>query len=472
MIKKVLIPTVISLCLFTQGLSAAVRISQIDSQSVLLNQNVKLYLSLTDKNGIPIPNVDKGDLKIFESGDNIHFKSVQPTTGLESGSNYEDGVSFLLLLDNSGSMYQTMEGEKAVSQKERRITHAKSAVRTFLSSITNPKDKVGLAVYNTYYTAFSDPQTDKQAVKRDLDKIRMPKNKDEFFSEIYGSLYKSTEAFKYVKGRKAIIILSDGENRSLYAKTKKAHRSFGKKVVRYQTPLQELLYDGISLYVINFGRKGAKKDKNLNKIAFKTGGATFDASNKKELEKVYLTIMDQILKEYVISYQATTIPAEKKYVRIKFNNGDQRSVTKRFYFSGSILGAPQKGNAFLSLIAIPLAVFLLWSIRKVKFERLRTTPAIEVLNAGDCSVSTQILELDQQQTIIGSGEDANMTIAGDGGIKSHHATIIFDDQKEQYTVIGDHNLMVNNKAVSNKVLESGDVINIDGVTMVFDHGSE
>lgn len=471
MLKKIFIPTVISILFLSQGLFATVRISQIDNQSVLLNQNVKLYLSLTDEGGSPIPDVQKKQLKIFESGDKIHFTPVQTTSSLQSGSNYEDGVSFLLLLDNSGSMYQTMEGGKTVSSKERRITHAKNAVKTFLSSVTNPKDKVGLAVYNTYYTAFSAPIAEKEIVKNDLDKIRMPKNKDEFYSEIYGSLYLSVDAFKYVKGRKAIIILSDGENRSLYKNTKQPHKTFGSKVIQYQKPLQELLYEGISLYVINFGKKGAKSDKNLNKIAFQTGGATFNAHNKQELEKVYLKIMDQILREYVISYRATTIPTEKKFVRVKFDNNGKTTTTNRFYFSGSIFGSPQKSIAYLSLICLPIAVLLLWSLRKVQFERIRTTPAIEILNSGDCNISTQILELDQQQTIIGSGTDANMTIAGAGNIKSEHATIVFDDKQQQYTVIGDHNLMVNNKSVSTKVLESGDVINIDGVTMVFDQGN-
>lgn len=471
MLKKTGLQFLLCIALLTHALTAAVRISQIDSQSILLNQKVKLYLSLTDKNGDSIPDITQKDIQIFESADQIHYTPIKNITSLQSGSNYEDGVSFLLLLDNSGSMYQTMEGEKAINNRERRITHAKAAITTFLESIQNPKDKVGLAAYNTYYTLFSEPVSDKNAVRKGLETIQMPKEKDEFYSEIYGSLFLSVDAFRYIKGRKAIIILSDGENRSLYANTKTSHKTFGKRIIRYQKPLHELLYEGISLYVINFGKQGSKKDKNLNQLALKTGGATFNAHNKLELEKVYLKIMDQILKEYVVSYPATTIPTDKKFVRVKFKNKEKTLTTTRFYFAGSVFGAPQKGIAYISLIAIPIAIFLLWSIRKVKFAQIRTKPAIEVLNSGDCNVSTQVLELNQQQTIIGSGNNANMTIVGAGNIQTQHATIIFDEEQQQYTIVGDHNLMVNNKTVSTKILESGDVINIDGVTMVFDQGN-
>ncbi|MBU3914878.1 hypothetical protein KKA14_05025 [bacterium] len=51
-------------------------------------------------------------------------------------------------------------------------------------------------------------------------------------------------------------------------------------------------------------------------------------------------------------------------------------------------------------------------------------------------------------------------------------TIVFDSKSNQYTLIGEGKMMVNNKFVTTKILEPGDLINIDGTTMVFDEGTD
>ena len=44
--------------------------------------------------------------------------------------------------------------------------------------------------------------------------------------------------------------------------------------------------------------------------------------------------------------------------------------------------------------------------------------------------------------------------------------------EDHYQLIGNGKLTVNNQAIATKILESGDLINIDGVTMVFDEGQK
>jgi len=448
-----------------------VRISQIDSSHLLLNQEIRLYLSIVDENGNAVENLRREHFSILESDNGQEFTSSGNIKGFQVGSNYETGVNFLLLVDDSESMYWTLEGEKTNNHSLSRMTYAIKAIQAFLKSITNPNDKVGLAVYNSYYTLLAKPETGTIRVESILKDIQRPSG-DAIYSEIYGSLALAVDEFQQLKGRKAIIILSDGINNPAFHHTRKINPQFGQKNVSYSKPLHELQVEGISLYVVNFGPQSEKKDRNLVKIAGLSGGSTFNAHNPVELQQIYLKIMDQILKEYVISYQAPMSSSEKKYVRVNLKDEDKIRSASRVYFTGSLFGPPPPQVNFPILLASILGGVLLWIVSRLRFERQHAKPTIEVIQPGAGSPSTQILTLEGEQTIIGSGPKSDMTIAGVPEIENHHATIIYDSDQNQYKLVAETRILVNNQIVKTKILESGDLINLNGVTIVFDEGTD
>ncbi|MBU2514827.1 VWA domain-containing protein [bacterium] len=470
-LKKILLPWML-IVLFTASCFAdSIRISQVDSSSLLLNQNIKLYISATDDSGEPLTELEQSDFKIFESINQKLFKTVPEITGFRSGVNYTDGVNFLLLIDNSESMYWTLEGKKTEIEADRRITIARQAVKSFLSSMKNPNDNVGIALYNSYFTLLSKPSNELKTVITSLDSIKRPTG-DAIYSEIYGSVKLAVKEFDLFKGRKAIIILSDGVNNPSYSHTNKINQQFGAKNVSYQESIQELQLEGISLYVVYFGMKSDKKDRHLKTIAEQSGGMTFDAYNQNQLNRVYPQIMDQIQKEYIITYKATMEPADRKYVKVDYSDGSQKRSVTRYYISSSVFGNPIKGFNPLQLILVLLAICLLWLLSRMRFEKQRKKPSIEVLNAGAGKLSTQVLTLGGEQTVIGSSPSADMTIAGLPAVEENHATVVFNPKDNTYALKGSGKMMVNNQVVSTKVLEPGDLINIDGMTMIFDEGSE
>lgn len=447
----------------------SVRISQIDSSSLLLNQNVKVYINATDNKGEPIKKLTREMFNIFESADGKKFTKINNIVNFETMANYESGINFLLLVDNSGSMYRTMQGRRTKNKNNTRIAHAKKAVKSFLTSISNPKDRVGLGVYNSNYNSYSPPIADKVEVEAYLQDINRP-GKGERYTEIYSSLYLAVDEFDAVKGRKAIIILSDGENQPYYKYTGKPHKTFGKKTFKYNEPIKYCQEEGISVFAIYFGPKGHKKDKNLHKIAMQTGGATFSAHNENDLSEIYNTIVKQILNEYLITYKATMEPADKKFVKVVTKTKTGKSNATRFYFSSSVFGLPL--NEFNPLLLLPLllAFGLLWLLTTFKFEKKQTAPSIEVLHTQvGAKVATKMFTLNKGKTIIGGSPNADMTIVGGKTkIEEKHAAIVFDNKKKKYTLIGEAGMKVNNKPVKTRVLDSGDVINIGGTTIVFD----
>jgi Ca-activated chloride channel family protein len=128
----------------TNAFGYNVRLSQIDPSRLLLTQNVRLYVSVTDDRGLPVEGLGAEAFRIFESPDGQDFQRIEGLSEFKPGAASAEGITFLLLIDNSGSMYDTTAGRATEDVGRMRITHAKNAVRTFLGSMTQPKDTVGL----------------------------------------------------------------------------------------------------------------------------------------------------------------------------------------------------------------------------------------------------------------------------------------------------------------------------------------
>jgi len=458
------IPALLLIC--TAAFGYNVRLSQIDASRLLFGQTVRLYLSVTDDLGVPVEGIGAESFTIFESPDGRNFEQVGGLTEFKPRASSAEGITFMLLIDNSGSMYDTLEGRPTEDTARRRITHAKTAVRTFLGSMTSPKDSVGLASYNTSYTLLSAPSGDKGQVAGFLDKIQQP-NSEQAYTELYAALTQAVKDFKGLGGRKAIVILSDGENYPYLQHSGNPHPVFGDKIYDHTEPIRDCQEEGISVYAVNFA---AVKDSNLEAIALETGGTVFDARSREELARVYQRIHDQVAGEYLIGYRATMAPAQKKYVRVQVQENGQPQAATRFYFSSTVFGLPLDRVGVALIIPFVLAFVLLWLISLLKFEKKRGPATLEVLSTRVGRAQTRMLPLGTTKTVIGASRSADLTIAGNPGIKERHATVIYDAKKKAYTVVGSGDLTVNNRPVKTKVLEPGDVIDVGGATIVFDDG--
>jgi len=313
-----------------------VRLSQIDPSRLLLTQNVRLYVSVTDDRGVPVEGLRGESFTIFESPDGKDFQRIEGLSEFKPGAASAEGITFLLLIDNSGSMYDTLAGRATEDAGRMRITHAKNAVRTFLGSMTQPRDTVGLVSYNTSYTLLASPSDDKAQVTSFLEGIERP-DSEQAYTELYAALTLAVEDFTGIGGRKAIVILSDGENYPYREHSGNPHPEFGEKIYRYTEPIRACQEAGISVYAVNFA---AEKDPNLEAIAVETGGTVFDARDQEELARVYRRIHQQVAGEYLIGYRATMAAAEKKYVRVQVQENGQSREATRFYFSSTVFGLP------------------------------------------------------------------------------------------------------------------------------------
>lgn len=462
-IRSILLLTVAAL-LSHAAYADTITISQIDTSSLLTRQRVGVFVSAFDSSGNSLEGLGKEMFRLSESADGEHFTPVE-VTSFSAQTNQVEGINFFLLVDNSGSMYDTLAGTQTSDERAMRITHAKEAIRTFLDDIDNPNDRVGLASFNTFYRLYTQPIPQKAEVGQLLDRITRP-DSDAAYTELYAALVRAATDAAEVRGRKVIIVLSDGENYPYVAHSGKDHPEYGSKVFEYTESIEQLQRQGVSLFAVNFG---ANKDQHLAAIASATGGQVFDARNEEELAQVYRNIRERVLKEYYLTYRATMTPADRKFVRVIYRNGARSAQATRFYFSSTLFGSPAPGFGPLFFLPLLAALLLFWLLTRMRFLNKRKEASLEVLGSGS---STRVFPVSSQKTVIGRSESADVTLVGSPRVQDKHATLLFNPQTRVFSVAGDEPIMVNNKPVKKKDLKPGDVINVGGTMVVFDEPEE
>lgn len=447
---------ILIIVLFSSTLFAndAVVITGVDNSSLLSEQIVDLYITTENQN------LGLEDFIVEESADGSQFNEKQVIEVI-AGANKDNGVNFLLLVDNSGSMYDRLDGSATDNPAEMRITVAKQVINDFLSSIENSKDSVALASFNTRTTLLTDSTKNWGIIRDELDGISRPET-TEGYTELYASLTDSSPQLGDTgRGRKVVILLSDGENMPFSTYEGNPSPQYGNKLFTPDEAISALKQSGITLYAINFS---GVKDPNLGRIASETGGELYDAWNSYQLEQIYNSIRESLLKEYRVSYLAGVYPIEEPMVRVTANSTISEPRT---YSAIALFGLP--GAISLLILGIALVVLLfIWIILMfVKLEKTRKVPNLELVGNG--GLQNKVLNLNQERTIIGGNASHDVTIAGTS-IKEDEsaATIVFDKKTDSYTIVADKETMVNNKSVKKKKLETGDVIKVGDNLIIFD----
>lgn len=466
--KKLITAGIFSLLLTISIGAEVVGISQIDTSSLLLSQKIDLYLSIVDREGRSISGLSMDDFTVSESPEGLEYGEPAEILGLDEGLNREQGIHILLLLDNSGSMYDRMDGTPTDRMELTRTTQAREAVRNFIRSSFNPGDVISLASFNTLTTFHSEVIRDPSALEGLLETIRRPE-REMAYTELYHALDESAQKIAFHRGRKVVVVLSDGENYPYLTHSGKAHPIYGEELRSPDQVIETYQKEGITLYAIHFG---LRKDRYLGEIAISTGGNVYDARNRDELTGIYRDIKGKIEDEYRLTYRAGMFPSDVKHVRVEVDTADGPVSATRSYYSGTILGIPADPFPFYILLILPAAVLLWGLLLLIRTRSLNTQPALEILQTAYATkVSAFTVPLVSEKTVIGGGDRADLTISGPASLKNDHVTIVRDPASGSFTLTGDSSVTVNNRRLSgSRKLTDGDVLGIEGTTIVFDSG--
>ncbi len=442
-----------------------IALSGIDSRALAIRGQVDLYVVVTDETGRPVNNLASDDFVVREApgsaplGDPIRLSDFSPA------GQRPDGLVFQMLIDDSGSMYDGPDGRATPSPDATRAAMARREAQRFLDDLGSSMDRAGLAVFGTRYQLLAGPRSDRSSL---IDRLGYsgPPESEEAYTELYASIVEASSTLSDQRGRRIVILFSDGENFPYAEKTGRPHPDYGKQEFTPDDALDALLEEAVTLYAIRFG---ANRDEELGRIARATGGLVYDVGAEQELSGLYAAIRNRVNQEYRLSYRPRPTGSESTRARAELVNGP--STVELSFPSGILLGAPSsKNQALLFLLMLPVAALLMVVLWRIKVSRKNETVSLERIRP--VGGGATVVALTSGKTVISPGDGgASTTIVAAGDKKPREGTLVVEKGSDgRWKISSDDGVWVNNKKQNQTVRPNGDVIRAGNELIVFDDG--
>ncbi len=295
----------------------------IDTTEVLLPVTVR------DSTGAFVPNLRAEDFNIFEDG------IPQP---ISSFAFKRMPVHVVLLLDTSSSVARELEDFKAAAMK-------------FVEQL-DPEDKVCLIRFDDVVELVQDWTSSRATFRRALNRIQTG-----MFTKFHDALYLAAhEQLGKVKGRKAVIVLTDGidsgrgsitQDRAFRAMVEEEVPMYAVSKTRIQgqrdreqldfylknskSSANQLRIDGLKMSLAQL----EESERFLVKLTEETGGRIYLPESFDTLGDAYQQVADELRSQYVIFYTPTNSTRDGSYraVRVKAKQPGLHVTTRFGYYS-------------------------------------------------------------------------------------------------------------------------------------------
>jgi Ca-activated chloride channel homolog len=226
-------------------------------------QAVELYTSVLSK-GRPVTGLAKEAFTILEDG------VPQVLDGFEVVTNLP--LSLGIGIDTSGSM-------------EDSLVDAQKAANEFLKDVMTPRDRCFLVNFDNEPQLVTRFTTDRERLAQAMAGMRAQGSTALWDAIVYGLFQ-----FQGVRGRKAYVILTDGEDRS--------------SKFAFEAAVDYAKKSGVALYFIGLRIPGTQLEvrSKLTKLSRETGGAAYFVQSSQGLARIYAEINEELRSQYLLSY--------------------------------------------------------------------------------------------------------------------------------------------------------------------------
>ena len=228
---------------------------------------VELPVMVTDHAGLPVTDLKEPDFSIFENG------KPQKITSFNYASNLP--IAAGVLLDHSGSMKPRME-------------QSKSAALEFFKRIMKGGDRAFVTGFAFDATSSAPFVTDVSSLEAQVRAIPDASGGTSLYDAIVTGLYR----FRTLQGRKALIILTDGEDTT-------SRTSYEEMLTYARSARVPLYFIGVGLGM--FEISGTSK---MKALAAETGGIAYFIHDIKQLGETYAQLEKDLRSQYLIAYNA------------------------------------------------------------------------------------------------------------------------------------------------------------------------
>jgi Ca-activated chloride channel family protein len=233
---------------------------------------IEVYPTISDSKGHYVDGLTRERFHVLDNG------GPQEISAFEGEASR---VSCAILIDTTGSMQRTMP-------------FVKNAVVHFLDDLRTD-DSVAIYGFTSSVTLLQDFTTDRNAAKRATLRIRASGE-----TALFDAIAKVTHDTGRIKGKKAIIVLTDGADNASTLLVTGAIESAKKA--------------GIPVYTV---AQGDALMKNLRLIADNTGGTFHEATSSNKVSDVFKEILSSLAHTYLLAYKPPVAASAAKWRTIQ-----------------------------------------------------------------------------------------------------------------------------------------------------------
>jgi VWFA-related protein len=278
---------------------------------------VQLFFNVKDKKGALIPNQTKNDFELSEDGkpQTIKYFTAESNLPLTLG----------ILIDSSGSQMRVLEMEKEVGG-------------AFLNDILREKDEAFVIDFDVNVDLLQDFTNDVRRLKAALNKAKINTGggggipgmgggpvptSNPRGTLLYDAVYLAAhDELSHEIGRKAMILLTDGEDQGSQLRIKDAIEAAQKS----DSICYVLLIADRGFY--GFG--GYSGDSEMKKLAGETGGRVIEVGNKMDkLKDAFEQIARELRSQYNIGYTPTNNVQDGSFRKIEVHSKQGYKIQTR-----------------------------------------------------------------------------------------------------------------------------------------------
>jgi Ca-activated chloride channel homolog len=251
---------------------------------------VELYTTVTDRGGGLVEGLGMEDFRVLEDGRPQRLEKVELVRDLP--------LMLGFTIDVSGSMHQAL-GE------------AQRAAEAFLHQVLSPRDRCFVAAFSSQPSVVMPRTSDVFAAIQAVHRLEAGG-----WTSLYDAIVYSLYYFQGTRGRRALVLLSDGADNTSY--------------LGFDDALTYARESGVVVYAIAL--QTADMDltsrRQLERLSRETGGRYYHIASADELAGVYRSIEQELRSQYLLAYSPDRPLSEGGYRRVEVEV-DRRGATAR-----------------------------------------------------------------------------------------------------------------------------------------------
>ena len=247
--------------------------------------NVKLvnvFATVTDANGAPVSTLKQEDFKVYEDGKPQQIAVFHRESELP--------LSIVVAIDTSLS---TRSDQKLELESARRFAHA----------ILRPIDGLSLFQFSEIVDQLTPFTSDLRTIDRGINRVHSGAA-----TALYDTLYLGSDALLQRRGRKVMVVITDGGDT--------VSKTSYQDAVRAAQEAEVILYSIIIVPIENSAGRDTGGEHALIQLSRDTGGKYYYASGIEQLDSAFRQISEELRTQYLIAYYPNSRVADSDFRRI------------------------------------------------------------------------------------------------------------------------------------------------------------